>query len=211
MKIITMRPSHRCVLKALLHVMKPKHLIEFGSGPNSTQLLKDAVPHFTSYESHPEWVAKMRADVPGVDIRHLPVNVASFKIYPNKVSLETRKKIYADIQAVVEDTDVLFVDGYASTRIYTLLAFIDHFGVCVCHDSEKATYWYNKAEKRMAGYVKLTVMPPARVPYIDVIFAPSHAHLVPAFIAKMQLECLADYGGYASVMIKNITATNAAK
>lgn len=211
MRIIAMRPSHRFVLRALISVQKPQRIIEFGAGINSTQMLKDSTPSFTSYETHPEWIAKIQAEVPGVDIRPLPLNVDSYRVYPYKVPADTRQKIYDDLTRLVEDVDLVFVDGYASMRIYALLAFIGHFGVCVCHDSEKDAYWYYKAEKRMIGYTKVTVVPPKRAPYTDVIFAPQCQHLIPDFVAALQRECLVDYGAYASVTIKNITTFNVSK
>jgi len=209
MKIITMRPSHRCVLKAVLDVMKPKKLIEFGSGPNSTALLHERIPQFISYENHQEWVAKMTADVPGVDIRHLPVPVKSFKIYPGELNKDTRTKIYDAMKSVVEDTNVVFIDSYASTRIYALLAFIGHFDIAICHDSEKLTYWYEKAEKKMSGHIKITIQPPARVPYIDVIVAPRYLEtcadsFLPSLVDAIQRECMAMYGGLATVIAKKL-------
>lgn len=209
MQINTLRPSHRFVLRALISVQKPARVIEFGAGLNSTQMLHELAPSFTSYESDPEWLDKIKTEVPGVDIRPLPLDVASYRIYPYQVPPETQRRIQADIARVVEDADLVFIDGFACMRIYALLVFLGHFNVCVCHDTEKALYWHRKAEKHMEGYVKVTVIPPNKHPYIDVIFAPQSQGLIPDFMAALQRECLDDYGDYADVVVKSITKSNA--
>ena len=97
MQINTLRPSHRFVLRALISVQKPARVIEFGAGLNSTQMLHELAPSFTSYESDPEWLDKIKTEVPGVDIRPLPLDVASYRIYPYQVPPETQRRIQADI------------------------------------------------------------------------------------------------------------------
>ncbi|MCA9638247.1 MAG: class I SAM-dependent methyltransferase [Myxococcales bacterium] len=154
---VYMGPSEQATLRAALHLVAPRRLLESGAG-GSTRFFLSAVPELerlVSIEHDGEWAAKVRADIrdPRLDLHHVPADIP-----PTAAEQRDRKKRQAwdaraehdpaILRSYVErprslgiEFDVILVDGrarrYCLAEGYSLLRA---GGLMILHDAQRVDY-----------------------------------------------------------------------
>lgn len=155
MKIIKMRPSHRPVIYSVCSVFGPEKVIECGCGPNSTPIWSKICKEVVGIEHNQEWVDEIKASVDS-NVRFIVKSLGklTFNIYPELLTAEQREDIISFYDEVAEQTDVLYVDSFASTRVYSLMSLSPFAGIVMYHDTEYHKYWYRYFENKLPKYMQ---------------------------------------------------------
>lgn len=118
--------SFRKTLFAVLNVLKPKHVFEYGPG-ESTKIIAScpSVEIIDSVEHNPAWFNKYKWEMPEIV----------------KIDLQTNLELYPEHQGRVDKYDLIFIDGREREKcLYVSRSRLDHFGVVMLHDAERASY-----------------------------------------------------------------------
>jgi hypothetical protein len=155
MKVIKMRPSHQPVIRSVIKVFKPEAVVECGCGPNSTPIWSAGCKSVVGIEHNQEWIDAI-ADKCGKNVVFVSKQFGNlvFSTYPEKLILKQRKEIYYWYLLLPKKLkiDLLFVDSFAGTRVYSLMAMARHAGITMYHDTEYEKYWYRYFEKKLPEY-----------------------------------------------------------
>ena len=151
--------SHQPVIASLLELYKPDFVFESGVGLYSTPLFKNGnVAEYIGVENDADWIIKVKEAVPSFNIIYHNLNnvntserwfnltakqkydiVAFYSEFPESLNLEKK------------GTKLLFVDGYACTRMYAINALWEYFDVIIYHDSRyRKIYGYDRL--KVKGY-----------------------------------------------------------
>lgn len=144
--------THMPALVALGVIFKPRQILEYGSGINSTRLFLNnkAFPELStlkSFENYPEWY-KTVSDVVGNDSRII------YKLVEGQMS----NHVFLDD---VKDADLIFIDDsyHASDRAATIAAVLKcNPNLCVIHDFEN--FPYRRAASRYSQSFRLKSLLP---------------------------------------------------
>jgi hypothetical protein len=219
MKVIKMRPSHQPVIGAMIKVYGPQRVVECGCGPNSTPIWSRGCKSVIGIEHNPEWVEEIKdkcgANVDFVThVFQMPLgNPLTFGIYPHKLSLEMRQNIYDWYVSAGEKLgaiDLLFVDSFAATRVYSLMALAKQSGIIMYHDTEVDKYWYSYFERKLPlifpdGFKHVSYRPRCRPqivrqePCTDIIFKPEHYDKIDKFVMELEKNHREYYWAYAGM------------
>lgn len=213
MKIIKMRPSHRPVIKSMIKVYQPDKVIECGCGPNSTPLWSEGCKEVVGIEHNDEWVRFIQNDV-GKNVRFISKQFGTllFSTYPEALTGQQISDITEWYASIKEPCDLLYVDSFAGTRVYSLIEMAAEAGIVMYHDTEYHKYWYRFFEKKLPqimpqGFKHYSFRPMVHClsidesdapkgyreivrqePSTDIIFRPEHYGKIDEFAAELKKQ-----------------------
>lgn len=140
------------VLKTIIDVFSPKHILELGVGRHSTSLMYcyEKVK-LTCIESDKNWIEEVKKVLPereGFNIIHhnLPFSVHTRRHQIDSSTRDECIKFYKDQLDI--DMDFLFIDHIAGLRVDSLIELHRFFDLIAYHDSEDSCYLYDLFDKR---------------------------------------------------------------
>jgi len=188
-------------------VFKPEKVIECGCGPNSTPIWSKFCKSVIGIEHNKEWIDYLK-DIVGTNVKFIfkDFHDIIFSTYCDKLSKGMKYDIYNWYNDTGYSADVLYVDSFAGTRVYALMALAKNCGVTIYHDTEVSKYWYNRFEEKFTeyyadGYRNFSYRPrvhnvifeteeempdgyrtiPRQEPTTDIIFRPDHYDRIEEF------------------------------
>lgn len=217
MNIIKMRPSHIPVISSMIKIFNPDTVVECGCGLNSTPRWSAGCKSVTGIEHNQEWIDLIKDKV-GSNVNFIVKKFGNltFCVYPKKLDAMLRHEIYDWYCALnITKTGLLFVDSFAGTRVYSLIALSQKSEIVMYHDTENKKYWYKAFEDKLPIYypngfqhwsyrprVNYTTNPypypngqpdgyrfiERQEPCTDIIFRPEHYNKIKEFENVLRIE-----------------------
>lgn len=154
--------THRPMIKAIFALYDPQAVLEIGIGEFSTPLFQHL--EYMGVEGDPDWVNTIMAKIKTAFIIHHPMG-AFHKGYALRDLRSTQIadiiSFYKELPKLRKSPKLLFVDGYACTRIPALHTLGDQFDFIIYHDCQpKSVHHYNYDSLNLSGFVNYYLTSP---------------------------------------------------
>jgi predicted O-methyltransferase YrrM len=139
--------SHRPLIKTIMEVLTPKHVLEIGLGLFSTPLIYKYNTKLTCIESDYNWISKVLEKLPmkkGFKVIHHNIKLSYKKTYEQVDQKIKDEAVEFYKKFLTPDMDFLFVDHIGALRVDTVMNLYKRFPIIAYHDAEETSdkYYY---------------------------------------------------------------------
>ena len=154
--------THQPLVKGVLDLYGIQNVLEIGIGTYSTPMFKDV--NYLGIENDKYWINRMGKTLPDFEFIYHDIAPITRGTRIGKLTNVQKRDIsnfYKEIMMRVDTTNsLLFVDGYASTRVLAINAIGHLFDTIIYHDCEPGTISYDYHLIEPIGYTKYYIKSP---------------------------------------------------